>query len=144
MLSFALMGQDLDFDQGFIADSMLHHVRFKSVRSCTLITPMGPMDLDIGRKAKEEREGGFMRKVLRSPFAFMVVALIPNFNAWAHTFFMTIEDNEDGSVTVSGMFSTGAVGSWVEVRLEDEKGKVLWEGKADDNGGCTFKKPGVP
>jgi len=45
----ALMGQDMGLDQGFIADSMLR-VGFKSVRSCTLDTPMGPMDLDIGRK----------------------------------------------------------------------------------------------
>ncbi len=45
----ALMGQHLGFDQGFIADSMLR-VGFKSVRSRTLDTPMGPMDLDIGRK----------------------------------------------------------------------------------------------
>ncbi len=48
--SMALMGQDECFDQGFIADSMLR-VGFKSVRSCTLDTSIGPMDLDIGRKA---------------------------------------------------------------------------------------------
>jgi SAM-dependent methyltransferase len=45
----ALIGQDMGFDQGFIADSMLR-VGFKSVHSRTLDTPMGPMDLDIGRK----------------------------------------------------------------------------------------------
>ena len=45
-----LMGQDMSLDQGFIADSMLR-VGFNSVRSRTLDTPMGPMDLDIGRKA---------------------------------------------------------------------------------------------
>ena len=49
MLSSALMGQDMGLDQGFIADSMLR-VGFKSVRSRTLDTPMGPMDLDITRK----------------------------------------------------------------------------------------------
>ena len=87
---------------------------------------------------------GFMRKVLPGLFACMVVALILNFNAWAHTLYMTVEDNEDGTVTVQGMFSTGAVGAWVEVRLEDENGKVLWKGKADDDGECTFKKPNVP
>ena len=38
------------FDQGFIADSMLR-VGFKSVRSRTVDTDLGPMDLDIGRKA---------------------------------------------------------------------------------------------
>jgi SAM-dependent methyltransferase len=49
-LPMALMGQDIEFDQGFIANSMLR-VGFKSVRSRTLDTDWGPMDLDIGRKA---------------------------------------------------------------------------------------------
>ncbi|OEU82298.1 MAG: methyltransferase [Desulfobacterales bacterium S5133MH4] len=49
MLSSALMGQDMGLDQGFIADTMLR-AGFQSVRSRTLETPMGPMDLDIGRK----------------------------------------------------------------------------------------------
>jgi len=48
--SMVLMGQDISFNQGFIADSMLR-VGFKSVRSRTLGTSIGPMDLDIGRKA---------------------------------------------------------------------------------------------
>ena len=50
MMSMGLMGQDLLFDQGFIADSMLR-VGFKSVRGRTLNTPTSLMDLDIGRKA---------------------------------------------------------------------------------------------
>ena len=49
LLTMALAGQDTGFDQGFIADSMLR-VGFKSVRSRTLNTPLGPMELDIGRK----------------------------------------------------------------------------------------------
>ena len=49
LLSAVLRGQDIFFDQGFIADSMLR-VGFKSVRSRTLGTDWGPMDLDIGRK----------------------------------------------------------------------------------------------
>ena len=49
MMSFALMGQDMCFDQGEIADSMLR-IGFKSVRSRTLNTPWGAADLDIGRK----------------------------------------------------------------------------------------------
>ncbi|MBE9570300.1 MAG: hypothetical protein IMF11_06730, partial [Proteobacteria bacterium] len=32
----------------------------------------------------------------------------------AHTLFMTVEDNEDGTVTVQGMFSTGAIGTGIE------------------------------
>jgi O-methyltransferase. len=49
-LPMAMMGQDIELDQGFIADAMLR-VGFKSVRSHTLDTGWGPMDLDIGRKA---------------------------------------------------------------------------------------------
>jgi len=43
------MGQDIGLDQGFIADYMLR-AGFKSMRSRTLDTPIGPMDLDIARK----------------------------------------------------------------------------------------------
>lgn len=48
-LSMMLTGQDMDFDQGFIADSM-QRAGFMSVRSHIPETPMGPMDLDIGKK----------------------------------------------------------------------------------------------
>jgi SAM-dependent methyltransferase len=50
MMSIALMGQDMCFDQGEITDSMLR-VGFKSVRSRTQDAPWGAADLDIGRKA---------------------------------------------------------------------------------------------
>ena len=49
MMSIALMGQDMCFDQGEIADSMLR-AGFKSVRSRTQDAPWGAADLDIGRK----------------------------------------------------------------------------------------------
>ena len=49
MMSIALMGQDMCFNQGEIADSLLR-VGFKSVRSRTLNAPWGAADLDIGRK----------------------------------------------------------------------------------------------
>jgi len=48
-LSVALMGHDLVFDEGSVADSMLR-VGFKSVRSRTLNTPWGPTELNIARK----------------------------------------------------------------------------------------------
>ena len=51
MMSFALMGQDMCFDQGEIADAMLR-VGFNPIRSRTLDTPWGTADLDIGRKEK--------------------------------------------------------------------------------------------
>ena len=85
-----------------------------------------------------------MRKILPGLFACLVLAFVLNSQAFAHTLYMTVEDNEDETVTVHGMFSTGAVAAMVEVRLEDEKGRALWKGKTDDDGECTFEKPGVP
>ena len=82
-----------------------------------------------------------MKRTITDLFVCLVLALILNSQAFAHTLFMTVEDNEDGTVTVQGMFSTGAIGTGIEVRLEDEKGKVLWKGKTDADGECTFKKP---
>ena len=49
MITMSLMGQDMCFDQGEIADFMLR-AGFKSVRSRTLNVPWGAADLDIGRK----------------------------------------------------------------------------------------------
>lgn len=42
-------GQDFRFEQGELADAMLA-CGFRSIRSSTLQTPFGPMDLDIARK----------------------------------------------------------------------------------------------
>jgi SAM-dependent methyltransferase len=49
LLSMALMGQEVRFDHGCVADSMLR-VGFKSVRSRNIDSSMGPMELDIARK----------------------------------------------------------------------------------------------
>ena len=49
MMSTSLTGQDICFDQGFIADSMLQ-AGFKSVSSRTIDTGWGPKNMDIARK----------------------------------------------------------------------------------------------
>ena len=61
--------------------------------------------------------------------------------AQAHTLFMSVLDNDDGTVTIEGMYSTGAVASATKVRLEDGKGNVLWQGITDESGEFTFEKP---
>jgi cobalamin biosynthesis protein CbiD len=33
---------------------------------------------------------------------------------------------------------------FAEVRLEDTEGNVLWKGRIDEDGLCTFKKPEFP
>ena len=55
MIPLSLMGQGMCFDQGEIAETMLR-VGFRSVRSRTLATDWGPMDLDIGRKAQMQED----------------------------------------------------------------------------------------
>jgi hypothetical protein len=49
LLSMALMGQEIEIDQGHVANCMLK-AGFKSVLSRNIDTSMGPMELDIGRK----------------------------------------------------------------------------------------------
>lgn len=49
-LATTLRGMDMGLDQGFLAEAMLR-AGFKSVRSRTVDTDFGPMDLDIARKA---------------------------------------------------------------------------------------------
>lgn len=85
-----------------------------------------------------------MKKTLTSLLVCLILVLALSALAFAHTLFMTVEDNEDGTVTVQGMFSTGTIAASVEVRLEDEKGRALWKGRTDDDGECTFRKPNVP
>lgn len=44
---------DFSLDQGFVADAMIR-CGFQSVRSRTIETPMGAMDLDIARKSVKD------------------------------------------------------------------------------------------
>ena len=85
-----------------------------------------------------------MKKTVITFLTCFMLVLALHSQVIAHTLYMTVEDNEDGTVTVQGMFSTGAIAVLVEVRLEDKKGGTLWKGRTDDDGECTFKKPGVP
>jgi hypothetical protein len=53
MLAMGLMGlMALPFEKDFIAESM-QRTGFKSISSKTIETPMGIMDVDIGRKQYE-------------------------------------------------------------------------------------------
>jgi len=66
------------------------------------------------------------------------------FSALAHTLVVFSEDNEDGTVTIEAVYSTQEIPVFAEVRLEDAEAKVLWKGKIDEEGLCTFKKAEVP
>jgi len=76
---------------------------------------------------------------------FVVLFLLVLFgsSALAHTLVVFADDNEDGTVSIEAVYSTQEIPAFAEVRLEDDKGKVLWKGKIDEDGLCTFKKPDV-
>ena len=74
----------------------------------------------------------------------ILILTILVFPVYAHTLVISVEDNEDGTVTIEGVYSTQEIPVGAEVRLEGEKGKVLWKGKIDWDGECTFQKPKVP
>jgi hypothetical protein len=73
---------------------------------------------------------------------FFWIALFAS-NVLAHTLIVFTHDNEDGTITIEAVYSTQEIPVWAEVRLEDDNGKVLWKGKIDEDGLCTFKKPDV-
>jgi hypothetical protein len=85
-----------------------------------------------------------MQKTVITFLICFILGLFLHSDVLAHTLYMTVEDNDNGTVTVQGMFSTGAIAASVEVRLEDKKGKLFWKGKTDEYGECTFRKPNVP
>jgi hypothetical protein len=64
--------------------------------------------------------------------------------ASAHTLFMAVEDNEDGSVMVEGIYSTGAMAGNHKVYFKDNEGKILWQGKTDEFGQVVVDKPDIP
>ena len=63
---------------------------------------------------------------------------------FCHTLYMNVVDNEDGSVTVEGMFSTGATAAGLTLFLADEKEKIIKKIKMDEFGEATFKIPEAP
>lgn len=62
----------------------------------------------------------------------------------AHTLYMNLVDNEDGTVLVEAMFSTGGSGAGLPLILEDEDQQVIAKMKLDENGEATFEIPDQP
>ncbi len=84
-----------------------------------------------------------MRKAMFTA-AICLVLLATAATAQAHTLYMSVEDNQDGTVTISGMYSTGTVAGSTEVRVVDGQNNILLKGRTDADGEFTFKKPSVP
>ncbi|CCK81456.1 MULTISPECIES: hypothetical protein [Desulfobacula] len=86
----------------------------------------------------------FKKKMVLTVTAIAVFFAITASVLFAHTLYMNVLDNEDGTVTVEGMFSTGSEASGLPLYLEDTKGEVIKKLKMDESGEITFKAPDVP
>lgn len=79
------------------------------------------------------------------PFSLMTALLIAGLFfapvCQAHTPLCSCYDNGDGSITCEGGFSDGSSASGVEMRVEDNAGKVLIQGKMSEDSEYTFDKP---
>ena len=62
----------------------------------------------------------------------------------AHTPLCSCYDNGDGTITCEGGFSDGSSAAGVEMRVEDESGKLLLQSKMDEDSEYTFEKPDGP
>ena len=61
--------------------------------------------------------------------------------AMAHTPLCSCYDNGDGSITCEGGFSDGSSAAGVEIRVVDKDGRVLINGKMDQDSEFIFKRP---
>jgi type 1 fimbria pilin len=61
--------------------------------------------------------------------------------AFAHSPLMSCFDNGDGTVTCEGGFSDGSSASGVTTQVHDLDGKVLIDGKMNQDSELTFTKP---
>jgi hypothetical protein len=63
--------------------------------------------------------------------------------AHAHNAICDCFDNGDGTITCEGGFSDGGKAAGVPLRVLDQTGKVLIDGKMSDKSDYTFDKPKV-
>ncbi len=65
--------------------------------------------------------------------------------AFAHTPYLIISDNEDGTVDITGGYSTGQSAAGTSILLKSKKtGKILYQGKLDNYGELTIIKQQEP
>ncbi len=75
--------------------------------------------------------------------SLLVVLALPGVGL-AHTLYMNVNANDDGTVTIEAMFSTGAMGAELPLILENLDGSPIKTFKLDEDGELTFKIPNVP
>ncbi len=81
-----------------------------------------------------------MKRVFLIMFLSAVCVLTAGLG-FAHTPLCSCYDNGDGTITCEGGFSDGSSAAGVALRVVDKPGKVLIEGKMDEDSEFTFKRP---
>jgi hypothetical protein len=77
-------------------------------------------------------------------YTIALLSLLLSGAIWAHTLLLAINVNDDRTITVEGMFSSGDPAANVEIRLEATSGEVLSVKTADKDGKATFNQPSQP
>lgn len=74
----------------------------------------------------------------------MILGLAMTPAAFGHTPLCSCWDNGDGTITCEGGFSDGSSAAGVGIRVKDDSGETLAEGKMDEFSEFTFDKPSGP
>ncbi|WP_020586646.1 hypothetical protein [Desulfobacter curvatus] len=85
-----------------------------------------------------------MKKNRITLLAALITLMLVTGPAFGHTLFMNLTDNEDGTVSVEGMFSTGAMAANLPLYLMDKNEKKILKLKLDENGEAEFNIPDQP
>ena len=83
-----------------------------------------------------------MNRPLLALASFPLLAFVAA-TAYAHNAICDCFDNGDGTITCEGGFSDGGKAVGVPLRVFDQAGKVLIDGKMSDNSDFKFDKPKV-
>lgn len=78
------------------------------------------------------------------PWSLLPVMALLATAAPAHNAICSCFENEDQTITCEGGFSDGGKSEGVPLRVYDQAGKVLIDGKMNKDGEYTFARPKVP
>jgi hypothetical protein len=88
--------------------------------------------------------GGYARGCQTALFALALFAML-SVTAYAHSPLMVIEDNDDGTFTVTAGFTNGQMATGKKILLKSTAdGTVLWENTLDENGELVCPKQAEP
>ena len=77
--------------------------------------------------------------------SLLTLSIFLSSSALAHSPYLMVSDNEDGTIDITGGYSNGASGAGINILLKSkESGKILWQGRLDALGEITCPKQKEP